>query len=333
MDILTAADPRFATLRERLWDRDPMQYPRYSSAEMDIARLYAADSTFDDRSALVLLGGEPVVGLLLTVETNAEGHVALSAYGRPTHLLTDAARDADELAQACRLLTRHYADVSAESGAKSFQHRDFLADGRVSPFTEWLMRSGGGRPVPQFAQMLDLTQPAEALLERAGKSNRRHYRKAADAVTMEVIEGDAATDAHIDAFRETHVAFRGKEVRSKQAWYAILDAVRRDQGFFVFAYAGSTLAVCEYFTGTGRTCYSSIGALVPGVAERYWGHATVWRGVFHAQQRGCVHFDVGERLYDGMDPQPSEKYLAISDFKAGFGGTVLARLDVVGGSM
>ncbi|MEU2718350.1 GNAT family N-acetyltransferase [Streptomyces sp. NPDC007205] len=332
MDLLISGDPRFDRHLARLWERDPLQYPRYSRRELEAARLYAARSSFEDRSALVLLGGEPVAGILLTVETVADGGTVLSAYGRPIHFLHAAERDAAEVANACRLLNRHFTQVYEESAADSYAYRDHLAGGVLSPFAQWLLREAHGRPEQRFAQILDLSRSVAQLLEGSSKSNRRYYRKAAAMLKMEVIEGEAATDEHIEAFRSMHTAFRGRQVRSAAAWHAILEAVRAGEGFFVFGFAGGTLAACDYFAGTGRTCYSAIGALAPGVAERHWGHATVWRGVFHARQLGCVYFDVGERLYAGMRPAPSDKYLAISDFKAGFGGAVVPRLDIRAGA-
>jgi lipid II:glycine glycyltransferase (peptidoglycan interpeptide bridge formation enzyme) len=48
------------------------------------------------------------------------------------------------------------------------------------------------------------------------------------------------------------------------------------------------------------------------------GHLVQWEAILEMQRRGIGVYRIGERLFSGLIPHPSEKELSISLFKEGF---------------
>jgi hypothetical protein len=330
MDLVSSDDPRFPNLWSKLWQRDPLQFPRFCPAETKAAKLYAAATAFDDVSCVAVEKSDPIAGLVLTVETRPDGSHALSAYGRPIYPAYDSTAEPKALRPASKLLHARMLEIWEASAARAISYRDYLSNGSVLPLTDRLLRSGATASL-SFAQILELRYPFETLWRQASRSNRRGQRHAAKHLRFEVLEGPRAHTEHIEAFRQLHIRFRGREVRSQQAWHAILEVVERGQGFLVFGYLGDELVTADYLARSQRYCYAAIEARDATRAAHAWAHGSIWVAIQHAQRSGCQFFEAGLRVYpcQNADPQ-SSKFLGISNFNAGFGGDVRARVDLSG---
>ena len=330
MNIIEKTDPRFPAYWEQLWERDAIQYPRYLPTELEAARTYAKDSAFEDRSALVAFGSEPIAGLVLTVQQSPDGQPPrLSAYGRPICWVADVGLPARKLVAAAKLLMNHLHHVRSEHGAQQFSFRDFCAGGDASPFTQRLLQQPDSVPHVGFSQVLDLGRTTEELIAQSGSATRDWLRKNATTQRLRLIEGSDAGLHDIEEFRRLHTEFRGREVRTREAWLSLLNVVKSGQGFLVYGYLGDQLASVAYFAVSSRMCCSRINAVDLGIAGRSWTLALVWHAVRHARELGCQYFEAGERVFPGSWPKPTPKYISMSDNKAVFGGMLRPHIDVV----
>jgi len=59
-------------------------------------------------------------------------------------------------------------------------------------------------------------------------------------------------------------------------------------------------------------------------------HSLVWKAVEYAKENGCQFFEMGEQKFPGnfAEKEIDQKLIAISDFKAGFGGNIKTFIDL-----
>ncbi|MFI9273183.1 GNAT family N-acetyltransferase [Kitasatospora sp. NPDC052896] len=312
-----------------LWNSDFHQYPRYHVPELRAAQAYAADSRFEPAHVVAVDRDGPVMGLPLTVERR-DGETHLSSYGRPLYVATAAASDGARRKSAAALIMNHLDQLEERTGARGYQVRDFLVHGRLSWLSELVLRAGG-RSRAYYTQEIDLQLSDEVLRKDLRRNHRRIVDRPRPQLTLHTVSGTDAGPWHRDKLHELHRQLRDREVRTSEGWQRVLDSVTGGNGFFVFGEESGATVAAAYFAVSDRYCYYGIAAH----DREYYGaglsHLVVWEGIRHARTLGCRWFEVGERVYPAEHPELTEKFHAISDFKAGFGSRVAVRLDLVKG--
>ncbi|MEV7025731.1 GNAT family N-acetyltransferase [Kitasatospora sp. NPDC093558] len=329
MKLLQIPDLGGSEQWRELWKTDYHQYPRYHVPELRAAEAYAAGSRFEPAHVVAVDRDGPVMGLPLTVERR-DGETYLSSYGRPLHVATAEASDGARRKSAATLIMNHLDQLQERTGARGYHLRDFLVDGHLGRLSELVLRAGG-RSRAYYTQEIDLALPDEALRKDLRRNHRRILDRPRPQLALHTVDGADAGPWHRDKLHELHRQLRDREVRTPEGWQRVLDCVTGGDGFFVFGEEAGATVAAAYFAVSGRYCYYGIAAH----DREYYGaglsHLMVWEGVRHARKLGCRWFEVGERLYPAEHAELTEKFHAISDFKAGFGSRVAVRLDIVKG--
>jgi hypothetical protein len=93
---------------------------------------------------------------------------------------------------------------------------------------------------------------------------------------------------------------------------------------------GGELVTAALFLHTPRHCYYGVSASDREYFDKPISHAVIWTAMLHARSLGCERFETGEQLFPRQGAgQRGSKELHISDFKHGFGGRTVVRLDVL----
>lgn len=328
-----------------LWAADAHRHPLYLPAELHAGSfrrpsLYylppadrppaAGEPAGDYQPAHLVAVDElgPVLGVILTIEQTA-GRCYLSSYGKPLYLAEDRDAGPRRRRAAAKLVHRELLRLQDLHGSGGYHARDFVPDGQLSPFTELTLRAGG-TVSPYLTQLLDLTRPLSELAAELRPGLRTVLRQGRPGYRAVHVGADTVTDQHISAFRALHVAFHGADLRPAPAWAAVLECVRSDAAFLVFGQQGDECVSASYFSCSDVYCNYTNAVNDRSQYGRGLSHLLLWRAVELARDRGCRWLELGERLYPGQHAALAAKYHSISHFKAGFGGTVAARLDLFG---
>ena len=81
MNIINYNDKFFWPYWVKLLDTCEYQYPLYSENGITYCKAYFKDSSFEDKSFIIIENDNPLVGVILTIEKNKSGNI-LSGFGR-----------------------------------------------------------------------------------------------------------------------------------------------------------------------------------------------------------------------------------------------------------
>lgn len=344
MQLLKVGDLAGSPQWRQLWERDPYQHPWYLPDQLLVAATHTPSLYYlspDLRQAVDLnaprrfhpLGliahdaDGPVLGLTLSIEHIGD-RVRLSAFGRPLCPIEDHQASGRRRRSAAKLVHRHLEQLRREHGAEPYHIRDLLFEGRLSMLSELVLRAGG-QTRPFFSQLVNLERPTTSILAELRSSLRNLIRRNAETAEIEVVTSENVTQEHCEQLRQLHFLQYGHEFRSAAGWRALLDGVRNGSAFFLFGSVDGKCASGAYFPYSGKYCHYSIAANDPSRYGQGQSHLLLWRAIGHSRNLGCRYFEVGDRTYPAQHYYVSEKFHAISHFKAGFGGGVAVRLDVL----
>jgi hypothetical protein len=324
---------------QALWRRDDYQHPSYLPAELAVAATHQASAYYlpehlrppparsRDLTPHTLLATDdegPVLGLTLSVE-RFEDQTRLSAYGRPLQPVEDRHADGPRRKTAAKLIHRRLEELRRDLGARTYQLRDPLHDGQLSPLAELVLREGGSAH-PFFTQVIDLRRPLEQIQADFRQSLRNMLRRGRPGIQL--VTAENVTAQHADALRALHIGMHGRDLRTPRGWAALRACVQAGNAFLVFAKDGDDYVAGAYFPSSARYCYYAIGVNDTSRYGAGLSHVVLWRAIEHAHRQGLRYFEVGDRIYPGQHGYVPEKFHTISHFKAGFGHAVAARLDV-----
>jgi hypothetical protein len=326
-----------------LWERDTYQHPSYLPAELKVAATHQ-QSTYYLLAHLrppvtppqvrvliphALLAADdegPVLGLPLSIE-RLDGETRLSAYGRPLQPVEDRQASWPRRKTAAKLIHRRLEELRRYLSAKTYQLRDPLHDGQLSPLAELVLREGGTAH-PFFTQVIDLRRSLEEIQADFRQSLRNLLRRKRPDFRIELVTSENVTPRHGDALRGLHVSMHGRDLRTPDGWDALRACVSTGTSFMVFAKDGDDYLAGAYFPSSARYCYYAIGVNDTSRYGAGLSHLVLWRAIEHSHRQGLHYFEVGDRVYPGQHEYVQQKFHAISHFKAGFGHSVAARLDV-----
>lgn len=327
-----------------LWGRDSFQHPWYLPDQLLVAATrrpsfyYLPDSLQPTRDTankrecrpLGLLAQDrvgPVLGLTLSIE-RVDGVVRLSAFGRPLCPIEDQAASGPRRKLAAKLVHRRLEELHKEYGAEPYYIRDLLFDGRMSCLSELVLRAGG-QALPFFSQMIDLSLSEEEIRADLRGSLRNLVRRQRPDCGIELVTRENVTPGHRDLLRRLHLRQYGRELHTDSGWEALRRGVAAGSAFLLFSSVNDEYACGAYFPYSGKYCHYSIGANDPTQYGPGLSYLLLWRAIEHSRELGCRLFEIGDRIYPGQHNHVAAKFHAISQFKAGFGSLVAARLDVL----
>ena len=131
-------------------------------------------------------------------------------------------------------------------------------------------------------------------------------------------------------FRELHDECAGRRTRSKETWEIQYESIKEGDGFFLSGYKDNELVTGGVFNLTTGYAYYGSSASRRDMFEKPMFHSIMWEAIKYAKEKGAKLFDTGEcNLWSDRDiHSKTAKQLAISNFKAGFGGKLMARIEL-----
>jgi hypothetical protein len=326
MDMITAGASDFDACCTRLYMADPIQPPLYSRLNMEYAREYARSSAFEDASLVLMEHEMPVAGVRMAVG-GGDGAVELTACGRPTLYVEDQHESYGTLRRARKLVREQLDRLIADREVRTIHHRDHLSE--LSAFGRYLL-TRGAHAEPYLTQVVDLRVSDQELHRQLHHSVKAEVNWGLKHLELRTLGPGEITPRDMDAFRELHLRVAGRETRSRRSWDLHHEVVRAGEGFMVDGSYGGELVTAALFLHTPRHCYYGVSASDREYFDKPISHAVIWTAMLHARSLGCERFETGEQLFPRQGAgQRGSKELHISDFKHGFGGRTVVRLDVL----
>ncbi len=129
-----------------------------------------------------------------------------------------------------------------------------------------------------------------------------------------------------DEFRLLHLAVAGRATRSEESWRFQHDAIASGDAFFVCLrdVEGKMVGGGLFHTTVQEGLYA-IGAYDRSLFDKPLGHVVQYHAIEEMKRRGVRWYKLGIRYYPGETPLPSDKEIAISNFKQGFASHLFPR--------
>jgi len=196
----------------------------------------------------------------------------------------------------------------------------------IDGLSEWHDRlmQAGARAELQHDLFLDLL-PSIAEI----KSTFRKSYKALITSGGKLWKVELATTANPDLwdeFRLLHRAVAGRVTRSEESWRFQHDAIASGDAFFVYLrdIEGRMVGGGLFHTTAHEGLYA-IGAYDRSLFDKPLGHVVQYHAIEEMKRRGVRWYKLGVRHYPGEMPVPSDKEIAISNFKQGFSSHLFPR--------
>lgn len=192
--------------------------------------------------------------------------------------------------------------------------------------SEWhdrLMQSGA-RAELRHDLFLDLSASMAEI-----KSTFRKSYKALITSGEKLWKVEVATTADPDLweeFRLLHRVVAGRVTRSEESWRFQHDAIASGNAFFVYLRnEGGRMVGGGLFHTTANEGLYAIGAYDRTLFDKPLGHVVQYHAIEEMKSRGVRWYKLGIRHYPSETPVPSDKELAISNFKQGFASLLFPR--------
>jgi FemAB family protein len=135
-------------------------------------------------------------------------------------------------------------------------------------------------------------------------------------------------DAHGDEgtwqeFRDLHLKVSGRVTRSDETWLMQHRDIERQTAFLVWLRnASNEMVGGGLFNFTGDEGVYAVGAYDRTLFDKPLGHVVQYRAIEELKKRGVRWYKIGARPYRSETPPPTDKDIAIGEFKQGFASHV-----------
>ncbi|MBF0295804.1 MAG: GNAT family N-acetyltransferase [Magnetococcales bacterium] len=320
--IFFANHPDFKRFWEDLTRGHALLHPFYLPGHLAYAREYFGTSDgWEDLSLVVVEEGRPVLGVIWSLPA---GGTELSACGRPVACVEAAEATTGQLQRAHLALKRELERLTSERRITGLHYVDPLPDGNLTRFGEHLLDLGG-RAVPFFSSIVDLTRGQAALWGEVRKS----YKSLIHWGLNHLVIRTAFDEVLFAAFQALHLREAGRQTRSARSWELQAAMIRDGEAFMVTGELEGELVSAALFIYSASLCYYGVSAARRDLFDKPLSHAILWTAIQQAGRLGCRAFEMGEQLYPNQgDPRPDQKNLNIAKFKRGFGGQTRLMLNI-----
>ena len=208
------------------------------------------------------------------------------------------------------------------------KYRDFLNNGNINFVTRKLL-SLGCVSYPFFSVVIDLRNTHELLHQRIRKSYKSLINSGEKNLKINTFDYKNISDDIFSEFKELHIFVSGRRTRSDDSWKKQLEMIKNKEAFLITGSVDDKMITGSYYMYSDNVCYYGVSASIRELFDKPLSHALVWKAVMYAKETGCSFFEMGEQKYIGNSNDIDEKQIAISDFKAGFGGDIRVFIDIV----
>jgi hypothetical protein len=341
MQIVRAKQSAFLPLWQRLRAEGLPRSALYTPLDRKYLTNYPQPWEALDCSFVIADEAMPLAGAMMALKPLADGGVELSAFGRPIYYLERPELKLLRTGSLYSLVKEELDRVRANDPIRAILYQN--PAGPLTVLGRYLLDEGA-RPVPAFAQVLDLLHDEKALRQMVRKSYKSLINWGERNLTPLVVDSDNLTEGDFDAYRQLHLLAAGRETRSRATWCINWEMIRAREAFLVLGRLVGRLVTGAYFNVFGDACYYSNAASDRSLFEKPLGHCIIWRGLLHARALGCRTLEMGEIFFPNQPHSslsgakvahgvgsPDEKNLRIATFKRGFGGRTESRLNIVWG--
>lgn len=143
-----------------------------------------------------------------------------------------------------------------------------------------------------------------------------------------ITSGSRLWDIHIlsqaapgewDEFRHLHLTVAGRSTRSLASWRLQYEALVAGDAFLVYLRnEDGRMVGAGLFHLTRDEGFYAVGAYDRTLFAKPLGHVVQYHAIDELKRRGIRWYRLGERVYPADMPSPTEKEIAISEFKQGF---------------
>lgn len=204
-----------------------------------------------------------------------------------------------------------------DAGQSVFETTEaYRGDASLSEWHDRLMAAGASGML-RHDLFVDL-RPSMADIKAAF---RRSYKalitSGAKLWSVQVV--DSADPEQWNEFHQLHIAVAGRVTRSDESWVLQHEAVASGNAFFVCLRDDSGRMVgAGLFHVTRDEGLYAVGAYDRSLFDKPLGHVVQYHAIEEMKRRGLRWYKLGSRAYPGEVPTPSDKEIAISNFKQGF---------------
>lgn len=140
---------------------------------------------------------------------------------------------------------------------------------------------------------------------------------------------DRADATQWEEFHQLHIAVAGRVTRSDESWQLQHEAVASGDAFFVrLRDEGGRMVGAGLFHVTRDEGLYAVGAYDRTLFDKPLGHVVQYHAIEEMKRRGLRWYKLGARAYPGDVPVPSDKEIAISNFKQGFASHLFPRYGI-----
>jgi FemAB family protein len=309
---------------EMAYDRLAFRPTSYMASSLDYQLAYQRGHGGDWQDAsCILLCNQKAVAIWPVSLAELEGAGVLSAQGLPIMpplFVADCpVPTRKKYTTACMRIASH---LAARLGLNEW--RSSLALVEYANIDDWQLAAvrNGARCVVRHELYVDLSLS----LAEIKSGFRRRFRSLVTSgerlwrVNILRAPGNAST---WDEFRLLHAEVAGRVTRSVASWQSQHAALEANKGFLVVLRdAGERMVGAGYFVCSADEGAYAVAAYDRRLFDKPLGHVVQYRAIEEMQSRGCRWYRIGTRCFPGDEPQPSEKELAIANFKQGFASHV-----------
>lgn len=294
--VIEITDSNFKHYWSELFENDPLQNPLYSPNRYEPIIPAQAESSFIDRSFVVIAENKPVFACSLTVHTDCCGRKCLGYFGleASTHINRQSMEAASNnfKPEAVELLQHHINRLIDEIQPNLLEYLDPVSCGVMSPVTQVLLEKGA-RPIVQTAKIIDLTLSEHALKRKIRKSQRSKIYWGQRNLVIRVASGENFSVADASSLSKLFdsAMVTGNSPFSSLERYEQL--IRQSKAFLLQGYYANEPAASALFMHTARTCHFVFGSSDSN--ERPMMPALIWSALQHSKKLGCVLFEMGRQ--------------------------------------
>jgi FemAB family protein len=272
-----------------------------------------------DISCIIFWDNSPVGIWPLTVSKGDSGEISLSSHGllvAPPRFIRDCpSRTRKKILTSCLDAVNK---MAAELGLMHWGSRvNFSGSYELS---QWHLESMARGAICSVKH--DLYIDLRASLSEIKSNFRRSYRSLVSPDrslwTIEIVDGRGGLGAW-NEFQELHLKVSGRRTRSEKTWILQYEAIVSGEGFLIAlrnsngAMVGGGYFICSIHEG-----FYAVGAYDRDLFDQPLGHIVQWQAITELKKRGCIHYYLGDRCYQGDSVPPTQKELSIAHFKEGF---------------
>ena len=211
---------------------------------------------------------------------------------------------------------------------------DFLDRGKISYACEYIMSEKKDfKSNTKYNRIIELNAEEEILKNQIRKRYKSFIAWGQKNLRIEITDRanvDAERFDRFMEFRELHDTCAGRRTRSKDTWLIQYEAIKEGYGYFITGYRDGEMVTGGVFNLTSNYAYYGSSASRREMFDKPMFHAVMWEAIKYAKGKGAKYFDTGEcnLLTDSDIKTKTDKQIAISNFKAGFGGKLMPRIEL-----